>query len=835
MGTDALGRPIYTGQVYNPRSGRAITAGQVDPTTGLVATQSGYIRDPIANNDITALGGFDAVGAALVALYPTATSSGLSNNLTVNGSAPAGSNEYSIRLDHNISDASRFFARASIKREWKTGEPDYYGSKDVGGPGVWVGDNRWDYVAGYTHIFSPTLTMNLIGGVQWHREQYQGQNQGFQASTIGFPSYLNAYPNLPQITVSNESRLGNTTAAANVGRGPVTTAVANFIKLEGKHALSFGFMGVDTMYYDEGWYANTLDIYGNFTCGPDPYNCTANTGNAVAQMLIGLPDDGYAGLAPRPGIAGHLYGWYVQDDWHLFPKLTLNLGARYEIQGAPTYKGDRGAYFNPTAINPIGATIGTLGTLPGALQFMSSSNRGDYKVNYSNVSPRIGFSYQMAQKLVARGGYGIFFPLSISPEEANTDGYAPHTEVESSLNAHLTPISGLSLENPWVNGFVQATGNSLGELEDVGYGVGSVFRYRPSDNVQQYMFGLQYAFTPGDTLEADYYGSHGSHIMNSNGINHSQLNPKYLSLGTSVLNGQVPNPFHGYIAAGQSSCGMDQTTIVYYHLLEPYPQYCGVGENQPNDGFTLYNALEATYNHRFRNGLSVLVSYTYSKFLDNVEGLNAWAVVGNSSPANTYNLAAEKSVDGGDTPQSLVTSYIYDLPVGRGKTFGSGFDRKTDAVLGGWEVSGIVTSKSGPPIAVSGNNINSYGGNPRPDVIGDVHVAHRSVSEWFNTGAFAYAPYGTFGTASRFLSYMRAPDYNNVDLAIMKNWTLMRETRLQFRAEMFNTFNHPQFYSPSGSYAGCDPNANSSCVSGFGTITSAFPGREVQMSGKFYW
>jgi hypothetical protein len=353
--------------------------------------------------------------------------------------------------------------------------------------------------------------------------------------------------------------------------------------------------------------------------------------------------------------------------------------------------------------------------------------------------------------------------------------------------------------------------------------------------VQQYMLGLQYAMTPGDSLEVNYYGNHGSHIINGNGINHSQLNPKNLSLGTSVLNGPVPNPFFGYIAAGQSSCGLDQPTIVYSHLLEPYPQYCGVGENQPNNSFSLYDALEATYNHRFRNGLSVLVSYTFSKFLDNTEGLNTWAATGNSSPANTYNLAAEKSVDAGDTPQSLVVSYIYDLPVGRGKALGSNFNHKTDAILGGWEVTGIVSSKSGNPIAVSGNNIPSYGGNPRPDVIGNVHAAHRSVDEWFNTAAFGYAPYGTFGTASRYLSYMRAPDYNNVDLGIMKNWILPRETRIQFRAEMFNAFNHPQFYSPSGSYSGCDPNATSSCVSGFGKITSAFPSREVQMSGKFYW
>jgi hypothetical protein len=833
VGTDALGRPIYSGQVYNPRSGRAITAGAVDLTTGLVANSTGYIRDPIPNNNVAALGAFDAVGAKLISYYPTATNSALANNLTVNGNAPAASDEYSLRLDHNISDASRYFARASIKQEYKTGEPAYYGSSNDAGPGVVVSDNRWNFIAGYSHVFNQTFTMNAVAGTQFHREHDVGQSQGFQPSSLGLPSYLNANPNFPQVTVTGQSNLGNSTGGANAVRGPNTTLATNWEKIFGKHTLSFGFMGVDMLYSNEGPYENTLDVYGNFTCGPNPFLCTANTGNAVAQMLLGLPDGGTAGISSKPGTSTHFYAWYLQDDWHVVPKLTVNLGLRYEIQGAPTYRRNEGSYFDSTIANPIGTAIGA--TLPGALQFMSSGNRGVYKVNYDNFSPRIGFSYQALPKLVVRGGYGIFFPISLSPTEATTDGYSPNTAVVSSVNAGLTAATGLTLENPWPSGFRQPTGNSLGAMQDVGYAVTANFRQRPSSYVQQYMFGFQYGFTPDDSLEVSYYGNHGTHMLNGNTFTHSQLNPSYLPLGANALNTLVPNPYYGHIALGQTGCGMDQPTIVYSHLLSPYPQYCSVAENQANNGFSLYNGLEATYNHRFHKGLSVLVSYTFSKFLDNVEGVNSWAVTGNASPANNYNLAAEKSVDGSDTPQSLVVSYIYDLPVGRGKPIGGHFNRKVDAVLGGWEVTGIVSSKSGIPIAVKGNNIPSYGGTPRPDVIGATHVAHQSVAEWFNTSAFAYAPYGTFGTASRYLSYMRAPDYNNFDTGIMKNWSLFRETRLQFRAEMFNTFNHPQFYSPSGSYPGCDPNVSSACPSGFGQITNAFPGREIQISGKYYW
>jgi len=179
---------------------------------------------------------------------------------------------------------------------------------------------------------------------------------------------------------------------------------------------------------------------------------------------------------------------------------------------------------------------------------------------------------------------------------------------------------------------------------------------------------------------------------------------------------------------------------------------------------------------------------------------------------------------------------VYQLPVGRGKTFGSGMGRAANAVLGGWELSGIATFKAGIPISISGNDIASYGGNPRPDVVGDVHVSHRNINEWFNTGAFQYATYGTFGTAPRFFSDLRGPHYQNWDTSLDKNWSFAEGMRAQFRFETYNTFNHPNFYSPSGTgYSGCDPNADSSCPSGFGKITNAFPSRTIQLAGKFYW
>jgi len=834
VGTDALGRPIYAGQIYDPHSTHQITAGQIDPVTGLMATKSGYIRNPVPQNNVAALG-LDSVGTKLVSYYPNPSKGGLVNNFTPAATSPAASNEYSLRVDHNFTDITRMYVRYSYKNEYKTQQPEFFGADNPAGPGNLRPNNRYSIAGGFTHIFSPTLTMNLTAGYEYWNQVSTNQSKGFHPSTLGLPTHLDQYnPEFPLVTVGSQSPLGPSDGAENASIPPTTSAAADFVKNLGQHTMSFGFMFVDSKENYTGYPIADLTFNGNFTSGPDPDNPTGNTGNGLAQMLLGVLDGGNSQIGYNPAVTKRYWGWYLQDDYKPLRNLTLNLGLRYEIQGAPTYRHNAASFFDPNTPNPIGTAVGE--TLPGALQFLSDNNRGVYDTRYTNWAPRIGFSYQVVPKVVFRGGYGIFYPPTVYVSTSNPgslDGFSATTNIVSTLDGR-TPNPAVTTNNPFPYGYVQTTGNSLGELQDVGYPVTSIFEKRVSPYTQQYMLGVQYAPTPSDVIDVSYVGNHGTHIPFGT-LNRSQLNPSYLSLGTSVLNNLVPNPFYGHVAAGASSCSLDQPTIQYSHLLQPFPQYCGVTENYPPAGFDIYNALQANYRHNFTRGLSVLVSYTYSKFIDNTEGTQSWAYVGNNAPANNYNLAAEKSVDAGDTPHSAVINYIYDLPVGKGKAFGAHLNRAADAVIGGWEVSGIATFKSGIPLSVLGYNVNSYGGTPRPDLVGDPHAVHRSVHEWFNTGAFAYAPYGTFGDTPRYFSTLRAPGYTNFDTAIMKNWYFVHETHLQFRAELFNTFNHPQFYSPNPYYGGCDPNASSSCNSGFGQITSAFPSREVQFSGKFYW
>jgi len=837
--TDALGRPIYQGQIYDPRSARPITAGEVDAKTGLTATETGYIRDPVPGNNLANLPGYtpDAVGAQLVGYYPKPTSGGLTNNLFASGTAPAHSDEFLIRGDHNINDRSRLYFRYSYKKEFKTGTANDWGDNPAG-PGNARPNNRYNMAAGYSQIFSPTFTMNINAGVELWHETSTNQSRGFDTTSIGLPDYVfQNSPEFPRVTVGSQSPLGPLTNETVTNHGPVGSVSLDFIKLVGRHTFNFGITGVELEDSQSNFFQTTLQSNGTFTTGPDPNHPSGfSSGNGVAQLLLGVLDGGATGTTYNPSVAVHYFGEYIQDDWKPSRNLTLNLGLRYEIQTAPTYRRDEASIFNPNILNPISYSVGQ--PYLGALQFLSPDNRSSYNTNYGNVAPRFGFTYQAMRKLVVRGGYGFFYPPSISCcFEGSASGFASQTNVPATLNGGINPNPSVTLNNPWPNGYIPITGNSLGEYQQVGNGVASNFRNRHSSYVQQYLFGLQYEFTPNDMLEVNYVGNRGDHIITA-GLNSSQLNPQYLPMGPDTLNTQVANPFYGAIAAGTSSCALDQPTVVQSQLLQPYSQFCGVQENDAAVGFSNYNALQANFNHRFSKGLTALVSYTYSKFLDNVEGNNSWSYANNTGPANNYNLAAEKSVDGSDVPQSLVATYVYQLPIGRGKAIGSGMNRALDAVVGGWQISQVASFKQGIPISISGADYNSYGGNPRPDVIGDVHTPHPSIHEWFNTGAFKFADYGTFGTAPRFFSYLRGPRYQNWDTAIEKNWLFRESMRAQFRAELYNTFNHPNFYSPQfggTSYTGCDPNASSSCGSAFGQITGAFPSRTIQLAGKFYW
>jgi Carboxypeptidase regulatory-like domain len=824
VGTDALGRNIYQGSIYDPYTSRQIVAGQVDPKTGLIATKTGFIRDPIAGNNLA--GRIDPVAANIIKgnYWPAPTNGGLANNYTTAAAAPANSDEYSIRVDHNLSDVSRIYARYSHKSERKTDSPNFFGFSDPAGPGVVAPNNRWSFDMGYNHVFNQSLVLSANAGMNRWIEQSATQGDGFKPSTLGLPSSLDAIAaQFPQIKIDSTAGLGpgaiNGDDSYEVPRNLITYS-ADLSKTIGKHSLSAGYMGVVNQILGGHFYGTKFNFPTGSTAGPDPSSPTSGTGYGFASFLLGVPDNGSStGINAQLATQKNYLGWYLQDDWRAFPKLTINLGLRYEIQTALTERHDKQQYFDFNAANPIGTGTGL--NTPGELVFNGGGNRrGLYNPSHTNFGPRIGLSYQVTPKAVVRSGYGLFFiPSYIGNGPA--DGFTQTTPIVGTL-VGFQPNNTLS--NPLPNGILLPQGSALGGQQDVGYGVPAVRSDRNSTYVQQWMLGVQYSFRPNDLLDITYVGNRGIKLF-AGTFERNQLNPSYFALGQSLYD-QVSNPFYGKILG--SGCGLSNLTVQREQLLRPYPQYCSVAEQQATNGDSYYNALQLTYTHRFSSGFSALASYTFSKFIDDVAGNNGWANSGPTSVRNYYNLAAEKSVDGNDIPHSLVVSYIYELPIGRGRKLASNLNPVADAIVGGWQVAGISTFKSGFPLSIApaNNTLGAFSANQRPNIVGDLHVAHRSINEWFNTAAFQDPAPFTFGDSPRYISQLRAPGIENWDLSAQKYWRFGEVTRLQFRAEFFNAFNHANFYAP---------NQYSGSGAAFGTITNTLPARSTQFGFKFYW
>ena len=820
VGTDALGRPILSGQLYDPYSTRAVAGG--------------FIRDPIPGNNLatyispfTGASLINPIGQKLVNFYPTPLNSTLTNNWSAIGLLADYSDEYSGRVDHNFSDRTRLYGRFSYKKEYKDEEAAFFGDTNPAGPGQRNPNNRWNVAVGLSQVFTPTFTMSVnLGGMKWV-EGNDVQSNGFKASSLGLPSFIDSIsPQFPIITVSSYLPEGPVSGA---GQGAFPRAAVSgsldFVKVRGAHQLSFGYMAVATDENGGRFHFTTFNFNNLFTAGPDPQNATAGTGDSIAAMMMGLSTSTgcVLGAACNTGIAisevtrTWFHGVYLQDDWKATRKLTLNLGLRWEVQRPVTERYNRQASFNYNAVNPISTDVGQ--NYLGELTFANSSNRGLFSTNYKNFAPRFGFAYQLMPKLVMRGGYGIFFPPSFRGT-GPAPGFSSDTPYVFSNDGGLTPANTLS--TAYSGGLVPVVGSSLGGLTNVGFGVTAVSPSRKAYYDQQWTYGIQYAPTSNDVIDITYVGNHAVHVVDA-GLNLNQIDPKFFSMGNALLN-QVPNPFFGHITS--SGCSLDQPTIQEGQLLRPHPEFCDITEDQDPAGDSHYNALDVNYTHRVSQGLTLLASYTFSKFIDNVGGPDSWANASGENIRNVYNLAAEKSVDATDTPHSFVLSYVYELPIGKGRKFASGVNGVLNQVVGGWQTSGTLTLKEGFPLSISssGNGVNYFGAGQHVDVVGDYHVAHPSRTEWFNTSAFAVTAPWSLGDAPRFFSNLRAPGYDNFDISIQKYFPIKESVRLQFRLDMFNAFNHTNFYSP-----------NTTMGPGFGTINQAWTPRLMQAALKLYW
>jgi hypothetical protein len=499
------------------------------------------------------------------------------------------------------------------------------------------------------------------------------------------------------------------------------------------------------------------------------------------------------------------YGGFVQDDYRITPRLTLNFGTRLEYESGIREKNNKLIVgFKPTASSPLAGVA-------GAVEYAGVGGNPTQTGNALPVrpAPRFGFAYQLDGKTVVRGGYGIFWAPTFFSFQ-NAIGYSQTTSIVTSTNGNFTPAA--SLSNPYPNGLLQPTGNTLGALSGVGQAV-TVFdpQSRSAGYVQEYSLEVQRQAPAGLVLTIGALGSHSLHLLQS-GQNIDQLNPSYFPLG-SALTQSVANPFYNNGGVGSIA----NATVSREQLLLPFPQYTSLALSNSATAANRYYSFYFRAEHRFANGLSLLASYTWSRSNDNVIGLSTAGALQIASVAgaqNAYDLNGEWSLSTQDVPNRFTSAITYELPFGKGKPFLNG-SRVLNLVAGGWSANAFGVIQTGYPLSVTQPNNNSVIGASyqRPNATGlgpeTSGPADSRINGWLNPAAFTQAGQFTFGDISRFIT-ARGPGLFNWDLSLFKTFAVGERIRAQFRAEALNATNTAYFGTPNTTVT------NSS----FGVITS---------------
>jgi TonB dependent receptor len=615
---------------------------------------------------------------------------------------------------------------------------------------------------------------------------------GFSAGVAG----LSQANTVPQFNLSGYSSLGNPQVREFIRY--THELQANVTKQLGEHSIKFGFLGQSGLINNIERWAGVFSFGRGMTSGPQAAADSSVAGNAVASLLLGTGASGSQAVRFDMAASLRYYAWYAQDTWRMTKRLTVTAGLRYELQPGATERYNRLSYLDPTAANPVGQKIGK--QVLGAIRTVSADNRGLWDTDYRNFAPRISLAYKATDKLVLRTGYGIMFqPTTAMFTFDPMPGFTNDTPWSVAKADGFTPDARLS--NPFPLGLVNPS-STPGLDAQVGGSPNQVWlgRNHPTGYVQHLSFDFQYELGTGSVLEVGYAYAGGRKLLFGNPPNGNQLGTQYLSMG-QTLNNLVQNPFFGVITDPTSPLRFAEVPL--HRLLRPYPQYNGVSitRSLPGAGSS-FNALSIKYTKQFSGGLTILSTYQFSKAIDNgSEDYVGWGLNAGGSWRDAYNKSLERSISAHDVPQSLVTNFVYELPVGKGKKFGSSMPKAAQAVVGGWETSGAVRLQSGLPISLSAPNSNSAFGFQitRPDIldISKIEVGNRvadpSACCWFNPAAFGSPAPFTLGNSARYLTQVRYDQIKNVDFSLSKVFQVMERTKVRFRADLLNLFNTPQF------------------------------------------
>ena len=875
-------------------------AGQLwDPYSG-TGTQGNVTRTAfIPNNDLVnyvspGLGGslIDPVASKLMHMFPLPTQAltstdDLANDWFNSGTNSDSQNQFDIKIDHRFRESSLLSAKYAERRDNSHSFNCFGNAADpcTGGP---VQEHDHLFAINLTQTFSPTLVFNLAYGFTRGAVHEGGIRGDFPSldpvADLGMPSYMDVskYPQYPAIRISGYDAAGDPT---NIGtqtfsiikEGQETHQLSgSFNWVRGKHELKFGgeWRVHRINFTQPGWPTGQFrfDATGTsqlLTPGAD------DSGDGMASFLIGVgkmnapqPNAGNMPYEVPNDVAtqNHQFGGFVQDNFRVTPKLTLNLGVRYELSLPRTERFNRMNWLDPTIVSPL--QVPGLPTLHGGEVFASSGNRYNYDTYYKAIQPRFGFAWELQHNFVVRGGYGIFFQQPRSGAAGTGpwgyQGFDQQTQWIPSLNNN-TVLPGARLSDPFPGtGPKLPVGNSLGAANDIGFGalgpIPSVSHNVPYE--QAWSLGVQKQLPWKIVAEANYVGKKGTHLY-LGGFRETNLLPASVKGLTTdeighLANDQDPNPFFGFITDPLSPLSLPtisayQDPLNSFGISVPYPQFTGFAGDSPPIANSIFHAAQFRAEKSFSSGLEFLVTYSVSKSIDSASATDdsiSWLGGGFNgdtiSVQDPYNLRAERSVSTFDIPQVLQFSYVYSLPVGRGKRFGGNMNPVLNAVIGGWQLNGIWRFQGGRPIILhldSENPIPTF--HQRPNLTGPLQINHgpkASMIQSYFTNACESDPCMngspsvvqqpdayTFGTAPRTDSGARQPGVKNVSMSFFKEFPMqkIREgMRMEFRFEAFNVFNHPNFAGPDTDFGG----------GSFGTVTFlSNPMREVQLGLKLYF
>ena len=818
LNTTATGKMLqgdfseWPGPIYDPRSTQIGANG--------IATRTQFPGNLIPQS------AFSAVTSKMLQYIPPASLPGLANNAIAPLSSPKGdARTHGFKIDHAFSEKHRISGMYNSTDRPYIKSPGPSRLLPVGDTTAIANYNLQDVTTNIVRInydwtISPTLLNHIgVGFSRFRNPNFSlSYNQGWEQPNGGklglTGTQFDLFPTI-QFSTQSYTRFGDNIASDNYFN--TLTLLDNLTWVKGKHTIK---AGAEIQAH--------RDNFRNFGSGGGVFNFSAletglsgvvNAGNSFASFMLGAVDNGNSFFrSSLPGGRYKYIGMYIDDTYKITPKLTLDLGVRYEIQIPTSDPLGRVSYMDPSVPNP-GA-----GNLPGAEVFGNNGTGQSqfFDTQYKNFGPRVGFAYSLTPKTVIRGGYGIFYAAYIS------QGVGIPQNGFSSTPSFTSPDNGLTPAFYWDGGFPQNFSHPPNLTPTVQNGQGAQLVYPSTGGIipssQQYNLTIEGQITESLMVSAAYVGNKGTHIYDAD-ASVNQLNPAYFSLGSTLLQSNINSPLAQAAGISAPFPGFSQlfgSQATVAQALRPFPQYQGVSIVAAPYNNSTYNSLQIKVDKRFSQGLSGTFAYTRSKMLSDGIGFTTSNYSGSGYRQNYYQR--EKFLYPTDQPNLFSFSVNYALPYGRGSQ--AGVMRK---IAGGWSVSAFGTYGSGYPLPIWTVNTNSiaFTGGLRPNLTGQPLRAPTGAGGfdpnrdyYLNPAAFSRPSPLTFGNAPAYLN-VRQPTMINESFGVFKQNRIVERVTTQFRVEMTNPLNRVQFGAPttdfsSASFGKISSQANSPRLIQFG-------------------